>query len=620
MDVIIDGEYVDSGESIISVTKQGYDFTDLLKRFVGRTNRFSIKKTSAGQQAFGVPEDIATKSKGFETSYNCDITDEGVIVIKGFAILAEAGDKYNIQVVDRAKVLFDLLEADLNLIDVEDSDFIFGFGAEAVLNQPNSTVWIWGADCQHIEKKLSKTIFEYNPSVPGSQDVRYSRPHFNVREIIDRIFSDKGWEFTDFDGSDKLDAAIITSNHKEFYVTSYEKNLVTYYGAGNYTLGGLDGYVFKQDDVDVTPTTIDIKGQEAAFRLRGPVTVIGNWEITFTATSSPNGDDVTVQSFGLNDTDTSIDFTTDIFKTDEASNIVSITISGSGSGAVLDMSSLKLYNIIKESSFANLSTNPLQGFKVKTYDNLLDITQMDFMRQIWAIFGVGININQVEKKIIPFAYRNFSRDILADWSGKYVDESINVSSPMLSGRTNYFVYDNDETLPSLDGSGTVFADNDNLPDFYEAFRSYFSASQQITIQGNDVFINYYFTVSYLPIYNDTGRENVLNPRILLYRPGTGFPNFGVGTFFSSFTSSVPSESPEGISFKNILDNDYAEIVKAIKKNRLIRADFILNKLDVISFDFSKMMYCEELKSFFFVIKIDNFIPGRATSCEILKLN
>lgn len=378
--------------------------------------------------------------------------------------------------------------------------------------------------------------------------------------------------------------------------------------------------MFKQDDVDVTPTTIDIKGQEAAFRLRGPVTVIGNWEITFTATSSPNGDDVTVQSFGLNDTDTSIDFTTDIFKTDEASNIVSITISGSGSGAVLDMSSLKLYNIIKESSFANLSTNPLQGFKVKTYDNLLDITQMDFMRQIWAIFGVGININQVEKKIIPFAYRNFSRDILADWSGKYVDESINVSSPMLSGRTNYFVYDNDETLPSLDGSGTVFADNDNLPDFYEAFRSYFSASQQITIQGNDVFINYYFTVSYLPIYNDTGRENVLNPRILLYRPGTGFPNFGVGTFFSSFTSSVPSESPEGISFKNILDNDYAEIVKAIKKNRLIRADFILNKLDVISFDFSKMMYCEELKSFFFVIKIDNFIPGRATSCEILKLN
>jgi hypothetical protein len=620
MDVKINGELLDSSGAIIAITKQNYDFTDFSKRFIGRSNQFTIEKTTLNKKIFKKPDEIATNSDSFEQSYKCDVIDNGVTLLKGNAILDEAGKNYKLQVIDRAKFLFNLLESKLNDLNVEDSDFTFSSAAQNVLHQPNNTVWLWGADCQHISKSITKTIFEYNPILPGSQDVRYSRPHFNVRELIDRIFEEKGWEFLDFDGDDKLNSALITSNHEEFYVTSYEKILTTDYTEGSYTLSGLTTYEFKQTDVVVTNTTINIKQQNAAFRLRGDIIVQGQWEITFTATSSPLGEDVTVQSIVLNDTDTFIDFTTSIFKTDESDNYVEITIKGSGTGATLDLTDVILYNIIKESSFDDLSTYPLEGFKVKTYDNLIDISQIEFLKEMWTIFGIGINVNQVEKKIIPFAYRNFSRENAVDWSGKYVEESAVVYANMAPAKKNYFLYDNDNTLPILEGSENFQVENENIPESVELFKSFFSASQQIQIQGNDIFSSYYFTVSYMPIYNNTSRENKLNPRILLYRPDTSFPNLGVGTFFSSFSSSSPAESPEGISFKNVFNNDYAKIIQSIQKNRLVKANFVLSKLDIVSFDFSKLMYCEDLKSFFFVIKINNFIPGRETTCEILKLN
>lgn len=594
MEITINGDRIDSQDAQVAITREGYDFSDLRKRFLGRTNRFSLPRTVINNVAFEAPKQIASSGRGFEQFYTTKVIDQGVNLLTGVSFLEEASDSFKIQVVDAAKSFFDSLNLSIRRLNVEDSDFIWdelGLTSFEALTIPNDTVWRWAIEAQ--------SDFPINT---------LNRPYFQVKEIIDRIFEEKGWSFDNSAGSTKLDNAIISSNHEQFFFTSYQKTI-------NFSefVGGLFSPTLVlsdndfEKDVTTTASTITIPGIKTRFRLRGNVIADGDFEIKINGVSKPLGEDQKTNSFFIRPTDTYIDFTTADFETEEAGgNEITISIEAVDTGGILTFDNVYFYSVIEEMDFVftDIGENPWDLYLVKAYDNMPNINQLDFLREMWALFAIGLKVNSIKKEITSYSYSEISRTNSLDWSDKFIKDSDKVSLLTRSlAQTNFLIYDNDESLPFTEGSSFFNIDNDTLSSSTIYFSSIFGASTDKQEGSNQI--------STMIVYDTSGRIRTANPRIKLVR-AKGLTGY-------SYFKDIISESLTGLDWLRLIEN-YNVIFHSINKNRQIEAQFNLDKLDVVGFEFAKVIYIEQKASYFIVLSISNYIPGRATICKLLKLD
>ena len=385
----IDGENIDLGGAVVETTKQLFDFGDLTRRYIGRTNVFSFPKTNSNSEKLKNPSAVNSDNDSFQKYYNAAFKDSNILLFKGQGILETSNDEYRMQVIEDSKLFFDSLKGKIKDLDFESSDFIFGSSAYNTLKSENSSVWIWSAMSQHENKDASKGVL--------SGELAFTRPFFRVSKIWDAIFDNTDWSYQFEETIDEFTRAQISSNHKEFFVTDYQKTLDTTINVSGtpINLSDLNTNDFEQTDVTTTSTTIDIVQHNAKFRFRGNVIVTGDVKIIVEAASSPLGDDVFSEEFILDNTKTFIDLTTDVIKTEEANNIVEIKIAGTGS---IEFQNTLLYTIIEEETLGNFEDDLLQGFKIKTHDNLQDISQIDFLNNLWVKFGIIFQIDPYLKK------------------------------------------------------------------------------------------------------------------------------------------------------------------------------------------------------------------------------
>jgi hypothetical protein len=79
------------------------------------------------------------------------------------------------------------------------------------------------------------------------------------------------------------------------------------------------------------------------------------------------------------------------------------------------------------------------------------------------------------------------------------------------------------------------------------------------------------------------------------------------------------ESFQGLSFGNIIQRYYGPLSKVLDKSIMITVDLWLTDTDIVNFDFRKQYYFEQLSNYFIVNKIINYIPGRVTRCELIRV-
>ena len=578
--LFIDDVEIEIGDAIIAITKQAYGFSNLSVRNISRSNQFSTPKAQATTDLLESPDRLDTDSNNYDKKYKALYIDDDIL-LNGSAILKNTIDKYTWQLIDKANLLFKGMSESIRRIgDVDQYDFVFEQASYTNLIIKNDNFWVWTINNQHVENDPNKTRLQ-----AGNSGLEYSRPGFDMNFIIDQSLAELGWKMTDLTSEAEANLTFI-SNAKTFCITSYEKIYDNDTGIGDLTV-----FNFNEGNTFTGTDTIDIEDITSTFRLRGFITVTADTTILFNGVDQVG--DIICDQFNLPIGRQFYDLTTKEFKTD--SPRIEVTISATGTFVFEDV---RLYTLIEEEFFTNLGSNPLLDYRVKTYDNLPDISQLELFRTFWTMLGVYFTPDSFTQTLNAFFIKDLNEFQSIDWSDKFIKNSETISNTIGSySQINDLKYNNDEEVASDLGSDVFEINNENIKNRSDAITLPFGASFDTILDA--------FDMADLKIYNDANREvydNDLSERILFYYEDTGVS-------YSKFID---------LDWKNLRSKYYSGLFDSLNRTRVIQADFNLTKLDVISFDFTKLVYIEEFQSYFYVLPISQFRSNRKTKVTLLQ--
>jgi len=85
------------------------------------------------------------------------------------------------------------------------------------------------------------------------------------------------------------------------------------------------------------------------------------------------------------------------------------------------------------------------------------------------------------------------------------------------------------------------------------------------------------------------------------------------------TNGYYRETFSGLSFKSITERFYAPLQAILNNAVLVTAQLWLTDVDIANLDFKKMYYIEQLSNYYILNKVNNYIPGKVTSCELVQV-
>ena len=586
----IEGQTANIGNEIIALSKKGFDISNLANRGIQISNRINLPFTQENHKIFNSAYVINSDNNYMDKYFKAKILDN-FFIFNGVGFISKINNNYQFQLVEKSKEFFDNLEKSIKELDFESNDITFNYTDYGNYKLLSNSIWVWPAVCMHEDKQSS--ILDGNPS-----GLKYSRPMFRFKTILDKIFEENKWSIT-YDQT-IINNFAISSNHDKFFVTSYQKTLdATIAVTVTHTLTGLNTNDF-ENNVTTTNTTIDIGSVITTFRLRGAVSVDSDFYIILKA--NDGAAKITEQRFYINQNTTEIDIFTDKFETDDANNYVEIILEGTGN---FEFDNVYLYTLIDESDFDDLNTNPLLNYRVKVHDNLPEKSQYQIFKEAVLFTNSVINPDSLNKSIELNSLKILSKLYNENWSDKYVEDSDHkpgISSKLGNyAQKNWLKYNNDHTINQYAGSDYFNINSEILKDETDLITFPYSASIDIEISTYEMaHFNIYG-------YNDTDsvyeKINSLNERIVyVYNDPTD--TFTLGRFVE-------------LEWKNMRVY-WNSIFESLYRPRFIDAEFNLKSLDFYNFNFLRTVYIEKLKSNFIVLNIDDFRTNELTKCQLLK--
>jgi len=237
------------------------------------------------------------------------------------------------------------------------------------------------------------------------------------------------------------------------------------------------------------------------------------------------------------------------------------------------------------------------GYRVKAYDNLPDIQQIDLFRLSMVVTN-SIIISDTLNKELEIKNINYSKLFNYDWSEKFVQGSEVIENNLSTyAQTNNLEYDNDTTVNSRLGRASFAVTNEALKDEQTFIKLDYGASNEVEISSN--------TIAHFEVYTDTVRANdELNKRLVYVYNDAGNV-YTLARFLN-------------IDWNTLITDYYGDFVNSVSRLRYVEALFNLNKLDVLGFDFGRTVYIEPLKATFIVLAIEDFVPDSLTRVKMLK--
>jgi len=233
-----------------------------------------------------------------------------------------------------------------------------------------------------------------------------------------------------------------------------------------------------------------------------------------------------------------------------------------------------------------------------------------------------------------------SRSTAVDWTLKRVRDIDGISMSSGKYQTNYFE-DVDLFKPDTDilikngfddaqydditkqGSSGNFTINDTtLPPTGTVYKSIFSNTQLATNNPHDSGSS---SFSWCPVWSwqSVDRYDFKNKPALriLYAFGSGFGlssyydganqtdiRFGI---YKKFSTSL------GAEWDNMLNNSYLPFKEAMQEYKMMKRVYNLTEIDIANLDLFKLVFDDG--EYFMINKVVNFIPGKLTGVELLKV-
>lgn len=79
------------------------------------------------------------------------------------------------------------------------------------------------------------------------------------------------------------------------------------------------------------------------------------------------------------------------------------------------------------------------------------------------------------------------------------------------------------------------------------------------------------------------------------------------------------ESQYRLAFNHIIADYYTPLTAILNNAVVIETELWLNDTDMAEFDFRKLVYIEQLSNYYLVNKINNYVPGKPTKCELVRV-
>ena len=288
--------------------------------------------------------------------------------------------------------------------------------------------------------------------------------------------------------------------------------------------------------------------------------------------------------------------------------------------------SVPAITIIGGSSFTFLEVTDVTDYGIFYDDlwqiapNLPDIKQTDLLKWIIQAFSCIVQVDNGAKelKLTKFntVVNNYDR---YDWSSK-LDLSLEpeLSFPLDLAQINEIRYKDDENIVKPEGADYEFTvDNKNLEEsavFYEAPFGVTTTVEEFTDTQD------------LPRIDIL--SNQLQPRILIYKAVTLTTSINLQaasvTQSSQTNISVPYFIKPGEGFNlgwrtNLVPKYSVDRINTLTTPRIVNGLFKLNNKDINQLDFTKPVWLDKYKSYFYLIRVKQYESGRSTACELLKI-
>lgn len=242
----------------------------------------------------------------------------------------------------------------------------------------------------------------------------------------------------------------------------------------------------------------------------------------------------------------------------------------------------------------------VMGGMINTRDNLPDISQLDFVKAMCAMFGLWATLVDGVVHLVRFV--DFYTQTAIDWSHKLVGtgdgDAANTTYTLADyAQRNILRYKEDDTV-KVDASGALVVDNENLDREKDMAQMPFAASD-----GN--------TIPHLKWKDDdstTGEveEVDVEQRIMVLKEQL------------SIDGSTASLSFDGLQFSQLIPEYYNFWQKIMRNPIVIEEKVQLSEIDIKTLDFRKPIYLQKYGAQFVVDKVQ-WSEGEPSTVTLVKL-
>ena len=216
---------------------------------------------------------------------------------------------------------------------------------------------------------------------------------------------------------------------------------------------------------------------------------------------------------------------------------------------------------------------------------------------------------------------------IADWSSKFSKKKSENYIYGSYAQQNWFRYAYNDKEGSYN-DGAIPVPNVNLPESKDVLKSKIYSPEKLRT---------YYLGKQRNVYRLWDKEAVQNPaegedtvkykpldkrycflRAIAQQTPVNLHSYALNT--NQYSPNVLVESYWKLSFADILQDYYEPLMRILDKAQIVTAELWLTDADMVQLDFSKLYYIAQLSSYFILNKVNNYIPGKVTTCELVRVH
>ncbi len=626
----------------IAQTRQVNDLNSLDDRQAGYTNKFKLPKTATNVRAMAHMTLSGNASNVPYQKNECSLySDTGeCFVYNGWAIVTDGGDNYEAVVYDG---VIDLYKAIANTTLADLGPEIF----DSIDHTKNvsTIVQSWTED-----KNYRYIVADYNGkmnpqnipplNIPLLQS-DYLVPAIQVSYLWDKVMTKYGFGYSGsiFENDDFTNlwmtypkgVASEDSNVQAFESSAWHKEFHQ-----QFPLLGLKLYTvrFDHENVEIDPQMawlhsqshirvaqagryrLEVEGSITGWSANPGLAVYKNTDISITNSYTENpfaGQEIaTINLNSFNGTPFTFKRSFEL----QALDYISVAFTG------------ELIDFDEEATDVTFRLVKVPGNEIDFETALSEFSTTDFLKEIVHRFGLTLfkrkYENHYEFLTLKEQLENAETEDWTDKFAKKLNESYTYSN---YAKQNWLRYQyNDKEAGYNDYY--IEVGNQNLAETRDAIKSkiYSPEKTQSDLLGRSVNI-YKLWDKEVVEDPEEGEDPVeykaLDKRFYFLKSVLVNDNIRVVSHSAQESANAYfyyAESFSGLPFQDVVNNYYLPLQTILNKTLIVNAEFYLKDSDIVNFDFKKLYYVAQLSGYFLVNKISNYIPGKLTKCELVRVS